>query len=452
MPNLGLIFGDSMTLLRKLLSTSAVLTFSFNAIASEATDLQFAKLLTKYKVGPQSEQSYCYSDELGVTQGKNIDLQVRLASVSKLLTSLWAMEVLGPDFRFDTKLFIKGTQMHIQGSMDPFMSNEKMLYLVSELNRLGFNHFDKITYDKTVQINPSAQVHTDEYPLITRDSNGKNIKLYFNTASWSKIFKAEYDRLAGLAKAGRFQEEVSFSANEIQFAEKNPFSEEDSEVRVLTLTSPELYKYLKEINVKSNNYASQTLFLKLGGESKLEKFLADRFSLTNEQIKLYNGSGLPSIINGARKDNYATCAIMLNMVSELRESAERQGRELEDIMAVPGNDQGTFRNRLNSSDYRNTFVAKTGTLMHTSTLAGALSTQKGFSFFGVFNQTTDIINAKNVQNEMVSVLMTEMGGPKVFNYVIEGFHTYDGNENVKNLDLLMEEESDFSPIENVNLF
>lgn len=433
-----------MTLPKKITTAALLAMSTTSAFASAKTDASFDKLLKTYKVAPTTEQSYCYTDEKGVLQGKNVDLQVRLASVSKLLTSLWAVETKGVNYRYDTKLFIKGNNLHIQGSFDPFMSNEKMLFLVSQLNTLGYKHFDKITYDKNIQINPNAQVHTDEYPLITRDSNGRNIRSYFNTASWSKVFRAEYDRLASLAKKDRFVKDVSFSVDTVEYVDTNPLAGDD--VKVLTLTSPELYKYLKETNVKSNNYSSHTIFRDLGGVEAFEKFLADRFSLTADQIKLYNGSGLPSTIEGKRYDNYATCAIMTNLISELRASAERQQKELEDIVAVPGNDQGTFRNRLNSADLKNTFVAKTGTLMHTSTLAGAMSTQKGFSFFGVFNQTTDINGAKAVQNEMVKVLLAELGGPKVFGYQVEGFHAYDNNENVKNFDL-DQEADDFSAIE-----
>jgi hypothetical protein len=69
--------------------------------------------------------------------------------------------------------------------------------------------------------------------------------------------------------------------------------------------------------------------------------------------------------------------------------------------------------------------------MHTSALAGALNTNKGFSFFGIFNQTTDISSAKIVQNNMVSTLMLEMGGPKTFSYTPGKFNTY-SDENVYN--------------------
>lgn len=441
-----------MTISRKLTSAVLLSMMAGSVFATDSTDKDFDNLLDAHKISPKDEQSYCYTDEAGKLQGTNVDTKVRLASVTKLLTTLWAAEKKGLDYRYETKLYIKGDQLHIQGSFDPFMSNEKMLFLVSQLNTLGYTHFDKITYDKLIQIFPGAQAHSDPYPLITRDSNGRNLKQYFNTASWSKVFKAEYDRLASLAKKDRFLKSVEFSADEVEFSDKNPLVPNlnaiPADVKVLTLASPQMYKYLKETNVKSNNYSSHTIFLDLGGEKAFEKYLAEKFKFTTEQIKLYNGNGLPTSIDGKRHDNYATCAIVAKLTAELNKVAEAQGKDIASVVAVPGSDLGTFSNRLNSSDLKNTFVAKTGTLMHTSTLAGALSTTKGLSYFGIFNQTTNAVSAKQVQNAMVKILLEEMGGSKVFGYQVEGFHAYDNKENVKNFNLLDEEpETDFSAID-----
>lgn len=421
-----------------------VLLSSSVSMASEKTDSDWTTLLAANKL-TKADQAYCYTDESGKAQGENIDLRVRLASVSKLMTSLWAMEKLGPDYKFETKLFIKGKNLHIAGSFDPFLGNEKMFFLVSQLNDLGYTEFDTITFDKIIQINPGAQSYAEQYPLITRATNAKNLKTYFNTASWSKVFKAEYNRIAGLSPKGKFRSNVDFKIGDAVFSETNPFESFD-DVKMLTLSSPPLYKYLKETNIHSNNYTSQTLFLKLGGVEKFQEFMAERFGLTTDTIKFMNGSGLPTITDGVRFDNYATCATVSDLIIALKGSAERQGRELEDIMAVPGSDGGTFRNRTFPSEYKNAFVAKTGTLMHTSTLAGAMSTQKGYSFYGVFNQTTNISGAKQVQNAMVKTIMTEMGGPLAFDYIVDSFHTY-GNDNVKNMEFDFGEPSDFIPFE-----
>jgi D-alanyl-D-alanine carboxypeptidase/D-alanyl-D-alanine-endopeptidase (penicillin-binding protein 4) len=408
--------------------------------ASEKTDKTWSQQLAAQAL-TAADQSYCYTNEAGEIEGKNTDMRVRLASTSKLLMTLWSVDKLGVDFKYDTKLFIKGNKLHIQGSFDPFLGNEKMFYLLSQLNEKGYSKFDTITFDKNAIIFPDVQYSIDEYPSISPATVKRHLKNYFNTDSWSSDTKSEYKNYHDLAKAGRFVDDIHFEVGDVQYSEANPFGN-DSDVVVLTLSSPSLYKYVKQMNIKSNNYVADTLFRQLGGASKFEQYLKEKYNLSTDQIRFFTGSGLPSVIDGKRKDNYASCSIMLHLITELRKTVEAQKKEMEDIVAVPGSDGGTFRNRIFPADFKNSFVAKTGTLMHTSTLTGMMNTQKGISYFGVFNQSTDISGSKIVQNNMVKSIMSEMGGPKVFNYVVEGFRPY-SNEAMK--DFFMAD--DFSTVE-----
>ena len=416
-----------------------LLTTSFGSNASVSTDRKFDRLISNSSIESAQEQAYCYTNSRGVLQGKNVDKEIRLASVTKLITSLWAIKELGAKYTYDTKLYIKGDHLHIKGSLDPFMSNEKMVYLVSSLNKIGITKLSKITFDNSVQINPSAQVHTDVYPVITKETNAKWIKLYFNTANWTNTLKADYYKYSNNAPSGRYVRNVSFSVDRVEYVEKNPLEPSilnlPKDVRILTLKSPSLYKYLKEINVKSNNYASHTIFKNLGGDTVFRTYAYDIFGISPEEMAIYNGSGLPTRVAGSRLDNVASCRIMTKLVDDLKESLERQGMGLEDVVAVPGSDGGTFRNRLNTNDLKNTLVAKTGTLMHTSSLAGALNTRSGYSFFGIFNHTEHIRDAKYIQNEMVRSILADLGGPRNFNYRVEQFLPYDRNANVKSFDL-----------------
>ncbi len=418
--------------------------FSTSLFSSEKTDADWKTLIASHKL-PYADQSYCYTDEFGKIYGENIDEHVRLASVSKLVTSLWAMDVLGSNFKYNTRLFIKNGNLHIAGSFDPFMGNTKMFFLLSQLNDLGYKKFDTITFDKNLLVFPSAERYVEDYPQLTADTISKYLLIYFNTNSWTKDFKDEYSRVASLAKPNRMRKTVSFEIKNAKFVDVNPY-EHDTDARMLTLSSPPLYKYLKEVNVVSNNFVAHTLYLGLGGEQKFSNYLLDHYGLTSDAIHFWTGSGLPKFQDGKRMDNYATCSSMLNLIEALKLSCERQGIELSNIVAVPGSDAGTFRNRVFPADYKNAFVAKSGTLMHTSTLAGAMNTKKGFNFYGIFNQTSDITSAKMVQNEMVKSIMTEMGGPKAFNYQVSAFDPY-GNDNIKNLIDSILNHSDFIPFE-----
>ncbi len=418
--------------------------------ASDKTDLDWQKQLNRHNLAI-SDQSYCYTDETNKVAGSNIDMRIRLASVSKLITTLWAVEELGVHHKFKTKLFIKDNDLHIEGTFDPFLGNEKMFFLISQLNDLGYKQFNNITFDKNVIINPNAQLASDEYPEMSAQKITGYLSNYFNTAKWSKDLKNEYDVIARSSNAGRINTQVSFSAKSISYSPTNPF-ENDPNARMLTLSSPDLFKYLKEMNIRSNNYVAETIFRKLGSTNSFQQFLETKYGITSDQVFFFTGSGLPATLNGLRKDNYATCSIILSLIAKLKTSVENQLLELENIVAVPGSDGGTFRNRTFPADFKNSFVAKTGTLMHTSTLAGAMNTQNGFSFFGIFNQTTDIAGAKAVQNSMVSSIMLDMGGPKSFDYKVEDFYTYN-EENVKKLEIpfFTDDSSDFVTYE-TNLY
>jgi D-alanyl-D-alanine carboxypeptidase/D-alanyl-D-alanine-endopeptidase (penicillin-binding protein 4) len=395
---------------------------AFSAKANEKSDKDWGQELRGQGLVAK-DQSYCYTNEAEKMEGVNVEMRIRLASVSKLITSLWAIDKLGVNYKYDIKINIKDNNLHIQGSYDPFLGKEKMFFLLSQLNQMGYKKFNTITYDKNLLIDPDVQYESDEYPVMSPTANGRRLKNYFNTKAWSAYTKSEYANFYNLSVEGKFVKEVSFEVSNVLLVGENPFKDDPS-AKVLTLSSPALYKYLKEMNIKSNNTVAETIFRQLGGLSKFKEYMIEQYNLSTDQIQFFTGSGLPATINGERKDNYATCTIMLDLISELKTKVEKQGKELEDLVAVPGTDGGTFRNRIFAAEYKNAFVAKTGTLMHTSTLAGAMNTQKGFSFFGVFNQSIDIAGSKIVQNAMVKSIMTEMGGPKAFNYEVNPFHTY----------------------------
>jgi D-alanyl-D-alanine carboxypeptidase/D-alanyl-D-alanine-endopeptidase (penicillin-binding protein 4) len=398
-------------------------------MASQATDADWLNYLNKYNL-PESGQSYCYTDENGVALGTNVTSKIRLASVSKLITTLWAVSQLGAHYKYKTKLFISDGNLHIKGGFDPFFDNEKLFFLISQLNELGYDHFNKISFDSNLLINLDARYHSEEYPDNSPATIKKIIKNYFNTANWSASIKQDFKNYQRIAVPGRIRPNVNISVNDITFDDNYDTNPQEN-VKELTLASPEIVKYLKEMNIKSNNYVADTIFKQLGANKFFNEFMLNNFQLNEDYIHFFSGSGLPVTINGSRFDNYSNCSTVVFLIYQLKLSLQKQNLDLENIVAVPGSDGGTFRNRTFPGDFKNAFVAKTGTLMHTSTLAGALNTNKGFSFFGIFNQTTDISSAKIVQNNMVASLMSEMGGPKTFSYTPGKFNTYP-DENVYN--------------------
>lgn len=427
---------------RLSLTTLLSLGVLSNAMASSSTDSKFKRIISNNGIGPLSEQAYCYTDSKGNFQGMNIDKKMKIASVTKVITSLWAVKKLGANYRYETKFYVQGDHMHIEGSNDPYMSNEKMIYIVSSLNKLGITKLKTITFNNNIQINPGATAnpHTERYPSFDSQYHVNLLKKYFNTKDWTDTLKADYRKYSNLAAAGRYVKNPTFSVENIYPTYINPFGMVAYPVlpkglRILTLRSPQLHKYLKNLNGWSNNYTSQAIFQGLGGVENFKQFAKNTYGLDESDLILFTGSGLPDRTQG-RKDNLASCRAVGTVIELLKEELERQGMRIEDVLAVPGSDVGTLRKRLNGGGMHNASVGKTGTLDYVSTLAGALNTRSGYSFYGIFNTTYSQKSyiAKGTQNQMVGVLFKELGGPKNFKYVAESFLPYDKNQELKGMD------------------
>src|SRR3954447_12729708 len=65
---------------------------------------------------------------------QNADKPFVPASVAKIVTSWLAMEVLGGDYRFETRFYVDSDRvLYIRGGGDPFLVSEELALLASEL-------------------------------------------------------------------------------------------------------------------------------------------------------------------------------------------------------------------------------------------------------------------------------------------------------------------------------
>src|SRR6195256_6645204 len=65
---------------------------------------------------------------------QNTDKPFVPASVTKIVTAWLAMEVLGGDYRFETRFYLDGDRvLTIRGGGDPFLISEELAQLASEL-------------------------------------------------------------------------------------------------------------------------------------------------------------------------------------------------------------------------------------------------------------------------------------------------------------------------------
>ncbi len=98
-----------------------------------------------------------------VIYSRNSDKSLVPASVAKIVTSVSALEVLGGSYQFPTEIFVdrkpgknKGNvgNLYVRGYGDPTMVDERMWFLVKELQNLGVKSVDKIVLDDTLFLDP----------------------------------------------------------------------------------------------------------------------------------------------------------------------------------------------------------------------------------------------------------------------------------------------------------
>src|SRR5689334_5670792 len=65
---------------------------------------------------------------------QNADKPFVPASVAKVVTAWLALEVLGPDYRFETRFYLDDKRvLYVRGGGDPFLVSEELALLASEL-------------------------------------------------------------------------------------------------------------------------------------------------------------------------------------------------------------------------------------------------------------------------------------------------------------------------------
>ncbi|OUS00167.1 hypothetical protein A9Q84_03010 [Halobacteriovorax marinus] len=433
-------------MLRKFIATSVLLGLA-------TTPSVFAKsgwelILDNYNMSPE-HHAFCFTDSKGKVRGSNPHMKVRLASVSKLVTTYWAINKLTPEYHFKSQFYLKDKHLHIVGDKDPIFSKRKLFFILSQLNNMGITELDKITFDSNLRVFTNAEGYVGDIFKVKKSRTAANLKDFFHTPAWNKLkvayksfVKETPSEVLTTLEIRESIDDLNLSVKEVSFLKENPLAN-DPEAKVSLHLSPELVKYLKAMNIKSNNFIADQVFDKLGGEVEFDKFIAEKveswypnldvdrkkFSENESSIKIYSGSGLPTYKNSKRQDNYATCSLIVRIVEDLNDTMIEYQKSLQQIVAVAGSDidssgatKSTIRKRFLSPKLKNAVMAKTGTLFHTSALAGKVSTKQGEHYFGVFHQLRGWKgHAKAAQNEIVNKLVADYGGGEKVEYNKEYF-------------------------------
>lgn len=339
------------------------------------------------------------NEKSAVITGQNIDQRLPIASVSKLFTSLFAVATKGVDSRFATLFYVipAGTDtfdVHIQGSLDPYFSEQSLHYLISQLNKLNVFKIRNLTFDENFKFyyntngrqiipgvrgafNPvdSQRKLTDPAPELVK-------KILANKKQWLQNYNKTLAKYPDdLVKKPRLA---------VQSVDFMPAARFTSPLKPSGyIRSADLATQLKMMNWNSNNHAANMIFESLGAKSKFDKFFTEKLNFKTSEFQFFNGSGNNDTFDGTDGTyNSASCSAIIRTVKALKQSLASQKHDLEDVVAVVGADRGATVQRYSANvGINDGVVAKSGTIQSNVVLAGMINTKKGNYFFA-FNFAT----------------------------------------------------------------
>lgn len=383
------------------------------------------------------------------------------ASTLKLITSAAAVDILGNDYKFSTKLY-KSTNndLYFKLGADPFLSSNDIEYLVGEAKAknilspkniyLDASIFDNVEWGEgwqwdddlnilmpkfsaynldgnllKIEISPNANntpasiVVKPFYPvtfmnLVNTDitSGVDNVTLSRNNSIAPNIIEANgFVSKTNILKIPvnntkryfilRVEDAIRAKKMDYYASIKNA-SLPKSNIYLVGEINHDLSEALTAILKNSNNLAAETLF-KLGGAvwAKSQGSLDNSLKMLNAYFEKLNiNSEDIKIVDGSgvSKNNIMTADFMTDFL--VLQSKCENFELYKDYMPAPG--EGTLKNRM--LYFKNNLRAKTGTLSDSSSIAGYITSRRGkvYAFDIMINDAkTSSNDKKNIEEQIL---------------------------------------------------
>lgn len=112
---------------------------------------------------------------------ENSDTPFIPASTLKIITALAALDILGPDYRFPTRIFSDAQEnLYIQGSGDPFLLTEDVIAITKRLRESGVRRINNLILDDTAFALPT-QADGNENTINPYDAWNSALAVNFNS-------------------------------------------------------------------------------------------------------------------------------------------------------------------------------------------------------------------------------------------------------------------------------
>ncbi len=344
----------------------------------------YLKTLAAKGYDPNRQGIWVQSEWAYLVQNQQ-DIPVSAASLTKVATTLAAIDKWDLNHRFETRIYGIGTitngilegNLVIVGGGDPLFVWEEAIALGNALNQLGIR---RVTGDLIITGNFAMNFQAD--PQIA----GTLLKQALNSQKWSGSIKKIHAELS----TNTLRPNV-----EIQGSIQSQIPVLTDAKLLLRHQSLPLSSLLKQMNIYSNNDMAEMLAQEIGGAAVIVEKVSQLAKIPLEEIQLKNGSGL------ATENRISPRAITLIFMA-LQEKLKSTPLNISDLFPVMGRDrQGTLQ-------WRNLppgLTVKTGTLNQVSALAGIMPTQeRGMIWFTIINGGSNFDSLRAEQDKVLQRL------------------------------------------------
>jgi D-alanyl-D-alanine carboxypeptidase/D-alanyl-D-alanine-endopeptidase (penicillin-binding protein 4) len=298
------------------------------------------------------------------------------ASIIKLTTSLVALRKLGPDYRFEVKVYADGTlddkgifhgQLYLIGGA-PTFGDAAASMIAKELRDMGIKRLDG-----TLNVSEDFCFNFSDSP---EESGGRLVKALKLEGAQPKVAIA---------------------------------NEPAGEPLLLFYSHP-LREVLLYMNAHSSNFTAERIGKLVGGASGVQQFLIDELKLPAAEVSLSTVSG--------REQNRMNARGIMAVLRALVEETRRQGMKPSDILPVADEDNGTLRRRFSGTSLEGSVLGKTGTLTPEVdggmvSLAGIVYTQDaGELAFVMLDQGDRLVEHRDVEDKLLEEVLKMRAVPR----------------------------------------
>ncbi|MDJ0658417.1 MAG: D-alanyl-D-alanine carboxypeptidase [Crocosphaera sp.] len=307
------------------------------------------------------------------------------ASLTKIATSLAALETWGTEHRFETEFLTVGTvengvlkgDLIVKGSGDPLFVWEEAIAVGNKLNELGIK---EVTGNLIIVDNFAMNFKSD------RQISGQLLQLALNSNRWTPLIKQQYRTLPPNTPKPQIT---------IQGTVKVENNAPETAKTRLTHQSLTMAELLKQMNIYSNNVMSEMIAESVGGAAVVSEMAAKAAKVDPQEVQLINGSGLGV-------ENRISPRASVGMLMAMEEKLKDNPLGVADLFPMGGRDKtGTVQWR----SIPDGVAVKTGTLAQVSALAGVIPTkERGPVWFSIINHGPNVDRFRVEQDRLLQRL------------------------------------------------